>query len=125
MDIEYSYCKCGCGRKTDLRTKNRLNGDQIKGKPYNYIKGHDRNSRLLGTIRKDTYNYMWIKTSNGWEAEHRVVVEKALGRPLSLSEEVHHIDTIKSNNEPDNLQVCTHQEHMSIHARMRHDALVA
>lgn len=35
--------------------------------------------------------------------EHRVILERLLGRPLRLNEEVHHIDFKRSHNCPDNL----------------------
>jgi len=49
-------------------------------------------------------------------AEHRVIVEKAIGRHLTTKEVVHHIDANKSNNELGNLFLCKSElEHRKAH----------
>ena len=48
--------------------------------------------------------------------EHRVVMARTLGRPLADSEVVHHINTIKTDNEPGNLYLCSGAaEHQRVH----------
>jgi hypothetical protein len=37
--------------------------------------------------------------------EHRVVMEGILGRPLERFEEVHHRNTIRNDNRPENLEL--------------------
>lgn len=46
---------------------------------------------------------------------HRHIASIALGRWLTSSEHVHHIDGNKLNNDPSNLEVMTASEHSSIH----------
>lgn len=49
--------------------------------------------------------------------EHRLVMEKKIGRYLKNDEVVHHIDGNPSNNSPENLQLMERGEHASMHAR--------
>lgn len=50
-------------------------------------------------------------TAIGYVLEHRLVMEKKLGRYLLPSEIVHHIDGDKLNNHPDNLCLITREKH--------------
>ena len=47
--------------------------------------------------------------------EHRLVVEKDLGRKLEFNEVVHHIDNNKRNNELSNLEVINRCTHSKLH----------
>jgi transposase/uncharacterized protein (DUF1330 family) len=55
-------------------------------------------------------------TKRGYVMEHRLVVEKHLGRYLSKSEDVHHLDGNRSNNALSNLIVLSRSDHIKIHA---------
>ena len=55
---------------------------------------------------------------NGYIPEHRLALEKRLGRFLKPGEVVHHIDMDKSNNSPDNLVALNRREHQQYHGRL-------
>ncbi len=68
-----------------------------------------------------TYTKSKANGSNRGKLEHRVVAESKLGRTLSSGEIVHHIDSDKLNNNPNNLMVLSQSEHVEIHAREKRE----
>ena len=47
--------------------------------------------------------------------QHRLVMERIIGRVLLPSESVHHINGDKSDNRPENLQLMQHGKHTAFH----------
>jgi hypothetical protein len=81
------------------------------------------NQNWVGGVIKTPGGYVKVRDplnvmadSRGYVWEHRLVMAKHLGRPLSRTEVVHHIDDNKSNNELSNLMLFGSQsEHIAHH----------
>jgi len=59
--------------------------------------------------------------SKGYVYEHRIVAEKKIGRKLLHGEQIHHLDGIKTNNDPDNLDITKSIAHHAVKHRKRTD----
>lgn len=58
--------------------------------------------------------------ANGCVFEHTLVAENSVGRALLPPIEVHHVNSIRSDNRPTNLVICEdHGYHILLHARTR------
>lgn len=53
---------------------------------------------------------------DGWEYEHRYLIERKIGRILKTDESVHHINGNKLDNNIDNLELMSRSEHAVRHA---------
>lgn len=56
-------------------------------------------------------------TKDGYVLEHIIVMEDKLGRSLGPGEIVHHLNEVKSDNRPDNLEVMLRSDHIKHHHR--------
>lgn len=61
--------------------------------------------RSIGKRLVAADGYILVMTETGYQREHRVVMEKILGRPLQLGENVHHKNLRRADNRPDNLEL--------------------
>ena len=68
-------------------------------------------TKVLSTNRRqedyyvDKQGYAWIRINDKFTQEHRYVMEQKLGRKLKQAESVHHINGIRDDNHPDNLEL--------------------
>lgn len=78
-----------------------------------------KGGRIIDT---DGYVLIWAPNSPmareyGYVAEHRLVMAEVIGRPLTTTEVVHHVNGDRADNAPSNLMLFASQiEHMRHHA---------
>lgn len=90
-------------KKFGIRRRNR--SERFRGERSPTWKG--------GRIARGGYIMIWQSnhphpSTGPYVYEHRLVVERALGRYLKPSEQVHHINGIKDDNRLENLQLINH-----------------
>ena len=84
---------------------------------YQPIKFWEKRDRKIG---KEGYALIYVpehpKSFKNWYYEHRLLIEKQVGRVLNDWETVHHINCNKQDNRSINLFLCSRLEHNKAHA---------
>jgi len=109
------------GRKHSEETRKK-----ISEKRSSYIM--ERHPSWKGGKRKNHNGYTLIRMSNhpravnGYVFEHILIMESILGRYLTSEEVVHHINSNKNDNSPQNLMLFKNEsDHQQYHAFMRRE----
>lgn len=74
---------------------------------------------LLPPAEQQMFECMASRSSGRYVPEHRLVVARSIGRPLTRSEVVHHINGIKTDNRLENLELHgSSSSHQLTHAQI-------
>ena len=100
-----NLCACGCGNQVKKIWSIGHNRKNVS--PTNFKGGH---------TSKSGYCYKYVpqhpqRSNSGYVEEHRLVMEKHVGRYLERNEVVHHLNQNKSDNRIENLQLLTKKAH--------------
>lgn len=92
------------------------------------FKPMEKHLRWKGGRVYDDDGYIMLKmpehpdsNNHGYVREHRLVMEKHLGRRLNPKEYIHHINGIRDDNRVENMQIVTWKEHLIIHRGKREE----
>jgi hypothetical protein len=70
-----------------------------------------------GYVYEYAPNHPDAASAKGYVLQHRLVMERKLGRPLAPGELVHHVNEVKDDNRPENLELHDRSTHMKHHKR--------
>ena len=120
-----NYKKGMKGNHHSEETKKKI-GEKNKGKLsgennhlYGVKKIGKKNPNWKGGKTIDGEGYTHIRIPYRDVREHRLIVEKILGRLLTENEVVHHIDENRSNNINSNLLACSRGYHQLLHKKLK------
>jgi hypothetical protein len=99
-----------------LRTN--MESNKIVGKETGYGIRKHRSNHKGGTLNPAGYKMIYQPShpranQGGYVFEHRLVIEKKIGRYLLRSEHIHHINGVHDDNRIINLELLTHSQHMT------------
>lgn len=99
-----------CSRSCGLRVFNKNNPDKFKGENGSNWKGGRRVSRGYVLVLAPKGHPSLGRVGGRYMFEHRLIMEKMLGRYLEKHEQVHHKNGIRDDNRPENLELWKKQQ---------------
>lgn len=114
-----AYCSRECSNKANAKRLSRSRkgaGNPMFGKrPWNYKGKH---------LSSDGYWIITVRDVKGYKGFrkvrlHRYIIEQVLGRRLTIDEDIHHINGIKTDNRLENLEIINHGEHTKLHSHLK------
>lgn len=138
-EIPSGICECGCGQPTPISNYTWRKTRHFKGYPSPFLRGHmphggwltgrsgnlhpgwkggrivQRNGYVLIRVHDHPY-----ASKQGLVFEHRLVMERTIGRYLEPTEQVHHKDGNRGNNTPENLELWKRRQPAGIRAADYH-----
>jgi len=127
--IKINCSVCGKATKQQIARANVGKRAVCSRKCQNVLITGEKSKRWKGGKRIDNRGYILVKdyqkdrpynTCRGEVLEHRLVMEKHLGRYLKSSEIVHHIDENRQNNNIYNLMLFKNNtEHLKYHRELK------
>lgn len=116
-------CECGCGQPAPVARQTLASRGYVKGQPVRFVFGH--HNRVRQPTGKSAYKMVYVPehphaSPSGCVAEHILIVERAIGKYLRRSADVHHVDGNSRNNANTNLVACDSRGyHKLLHVRTR------
>lgn len=108
--LPHGRCECGCGQQTSLIKANLTKQGRVAGQFSRFVVGHNaRKSKRKADyvdVRVDPDDpYYCMTRVTDFVPEHRLVMARHIGRPLTRTETVHHLNGVRDDNRIENLEL--------------------